>query len=150
MSQHDVEKMRIAACLRRLALIALCASCGPALTDPSPRNISGRWSTSDPVGPLTLLQMDLAQSADGTVQGNWSGNVPPPKAGTCPFSPGAGSNPTGTVSGTNTVLALNLSIDGTGDFQGQALADGTLRGSVFTCGILYAVVFTLVGPVPGG
>jgi hypothetical protein len=150
LSQRGLDKTKISVWLGRLALVLLATGCGPALTEPSSHNISGRWSTSDPIGPLTLLQMDLAESPDGTVQGNWSGSVPPPKAGTCPFPASAGANPTGPVSGTNTVLALNLSILGTGDFQGQALDDKTLRGSVFSCGIFYPVTFSLIGPVPGG
>lgn len=147
MSQQDLHKREFSVWLRRLALIVVCASCGPALTEPSAINISGRWSTSDAIGHVTQLQMDLAESPDGTVQGQWSAKLVPPDA-TCP--PGLGSPPTGPVSGTNTVLALNLSILGTGDFQGQALDDGTLRGSVRSCEILYPVTFTLVGPVPGG
>ena len=151
MSQQDLHKRKFSVWLRRLALIVLSTSCGPALTEPSSHNISGRWSTSDAIGPLTLLQMDLAQNPDGTVQGEWSGSVPPAKAGQCPFAAGADlSDLSGPVTGTNTVLALNLSILGTGEFQGQALDDGTLRGSVFSCGIFYPVTFTLLGPVPGG
>ena len=91
--------------------------------------------------------MDLAESPDGTVQGQWSAKLVPSDA-TCP--PNLPSPPTGPVSGSNTVLALNLSILGTGDFQGQALDDGTLRGSIRSCEVLYPVTFTLLGPVPGG
>ncbi|HYS70082.1 MAG TPA: hypothetical protein VEM14_07545 [Gemmatimonadaceae bacterium] len=147
MSQQDLHKREISVWLRRLALIVLSTSCGPALTEPASLNISGRWSTSDAIGPVTMLQLDLAESPDGTVQGQWSGKLVPADA-TCP--PSLGPTPTGPITGTNTVLALNLSILGTGDFQGQALDDRTLRGSVFSCGIFYRVTFTLVGPVPGG
>ena len=151
MSRQDLHKREFSVWLGCLALIVVSTSCGPALTEPSAINISGRWSTSDAIGPLTVLQLDLAQNSDGTVQGHWSGSVPPAKDGQCPFAAGADlSDLSGPVSGTNTVLALNLSIQGTGDFQGQALQDRTLRGSVFSCGIFYRVTFTLVGPVPGG
>ena len=147
MSRQDLHKREFSVWLGRLTLIVLSISCGPALTDPSPRNISGRWSTSDAIGHITQLQMDLAEGTDGTVQGQWSAMLVPANAA-CP--PGLPSPPTGSVSGSNTVLALNLSILGAGDFQGQALDDGTLRGSIHSCEVMYPVTFTLVGPVPGG
>jgi len=146
-SQQDLHKREFSVWIRRLTLIVLSTSCGPALTEPASLNISGRWSTSDEIGHVTQLQMDLAESPDWSVQGQWSARLVPPDA-TCP--PSLGPTPTGPVTGSNTVLALNLSILGTGDFQGQAVDDKTLRGSVRSCEVFYRVTFTLVGPVPGG
>ncbi|MGZ3573065.1 MAG: hypothetical protein ACXWND_13905, partial [Gemmatimonadaceae bacterium] len=126
-----------------LALVA----CGPPLSEPSSHDISGRWVTSAVIGPLTQIQIDITQNADGTLEGQWSGKTSSPDA---PCPPELGSSPTGPVNGTNTVLEIRFEVLGAGDFQGQLADDQTLRGSFRSCGGFYAVSFALVGPVPGG
>jgi hypothetical protein len=126
-------------------VIALVVSCGPPLTQPSSQDISGRWTTSDPIGPLSDVQVTITQRPDGTLSGQWSGKVSPADAA-CP--PGLGSDPTGPVNGTNTILEVRLSLLGAGDFDGQAVDSKTLKGSFVSCGNAYAISFSLVGPVP--
>lgn len=126
-------------------LIALVQSCGPPLTQPSSQDISGRWTTSDPIGPLSNVQVSITQRPDGTLSGQWSANFFPLGAA-CP--PGLGSSPTGPLNGTNTVLEVRFSLLGAGDFQGQAIDSKTLKGSLESCGGVYPVIFSLVGTVP--
>ena len=128
-----------------LLVIGVVGSCGPPLTQPSSQNISGRWTATEAIGPLSVVDMALTQRPDGTVSGQWSGRVFPANP-LCP--PELGTTPTGSVSGTNTVLEVRLSLVGVGDFSGQAVDDNTLEGSFVSCSILYAVVFSFVGPLP--
>jgi hypothetical protein len=97
------------------------------------------------VGPLSGLVVDLTQAANGTLSGQWSAQVSPPNPA-CP--PGLGSNPTGSVSGSNTVLEVRLSLLGAGDFDGQLIDSHTLSGAFVSCESGYAVTFSLAGPVP--
>jgi hypothetical protein len=129
---------------RSLIVIAVIANCGPPLTQPSSQDISGRWVTTDVIGPLSDVEMNITQRPDGTVSGQWSAKVLPTNA---PCPPGLGANPTGPVNGTNTVLEVRLSLLGAGDFDGQAIAGQTLKGSFVSCST-YAVVFSFVGPLP--
>ena len=122
-------------------------ACGPALTDPSPNPVSGRWTTTDHIGPVYNVQIDLTQQANGSVKGTWTADVSPPNP---PCPPGLSAHTNGTVTGSATVLEVRLSFDGIGDFSGQSLDDGTLHGSVYSCGVFYPVTFSSVGPVPGG
>ena len=139
-------KTKLAGWLWRASLvIALVESCGPPLTQPSSQDISGRWTTSDPIGPLSDVQVTITQRLGGTLSGQWSGKFFPADAA-CP--PGLGSNPTGSVNGTNTVLEVRFSLLGAGDFDGQAIDSKTLKGSFISCGNAYPVIFSLVGPVP--
>src|SRR2546423_11451675 len=127
--------------------MVLFASCGPPLTDPSPRSISGRWTSGQSVGPVYEIHLDLSQSADGRVKGDWSGKVLPPNPA-CP--PGLGATPTGPVNGRNTNLEVQLSVLGVGDFEGQIVDDKTLTGGLLSCGSIYPITFSLVGPIPAG
>lgn len=129
---------------RSLLAIAVVASCGPPLTQPSSQDISGRWATTDTIGPLSDVEMSITQLPDGTVSGQWSATIFPADA---PCPPGLGANPTGPVNGTNTVLEVRLSLLGAGDFYGQAIDSQTLKGSFVSCST-YAVVFSFVGPLP--
>lgn len=129
---------------RSLLVIAGVASCGPPLTDPSPLNISGRWATTDAIGPLSAVDMNITQLRDGTVSGEWSAKVFPPNP---PCPPELG-NPTGPVIGTHTVLEVRLAFLGAGDFDGQAIDGKTLKGSFTSCDNSYAVVFLFAGPLP--
>jgi hypothetical protein len=88
--------------------------------------------------------VDITQQPDGTLNGEWTGKAFPPDAA-CP--PGLGSNPTGPVNGSNTILEVQFSLLGAGDFQGQVLDSKTLKGSFESCGS-YEIMFSLVGPVP--
>lgn len=129
-----------------VSLLAACVgSCGPELTQPSPLNISGQWTTSDQIGPLSDITVDITQHPDGTIGGSWSGAASPPDA-SCP--PDLGAAPTGTVSGANTVLQVQLSLSGAGEFDGQATDNTTLQGSFESCGGSYPVKFSLVVPLP--
>jgi hypothetical protein len=130
---------------RPLLVIAAVASCGPPLTEPSSLNISGRWATTDAIGPVSDAEMSITQRPDGTVSGQWSAKVFPDTA-SCP--PDLGTNPTGPVNGANTVLEVRLSLLGVGDFDGQAIDGKTLEGSFISCGNSYTIVFSLVGPLP--
>ena len=96
---------------------------------------------------MSQILMDLTQNPDGTVQGKWSGKLFPLGV-SCP--PGLNATPTGSVTGTNTVLEVRLAILGTGDFDGQAVGNQTLQGGLLSCGVVYPVIFSLIGPVPGG
>jgi hypothetical protein len=122
-------------------LVAIVGSCGPELTQPSSQNISGQWTTNDQVGPLSQIQVNIIQRPDGTIEGFWSGKASPPGA---PCPPGLGSAPTGTLSGANTVLQVQLSLMGAGDFDGQAVDDQTLDGSFEMCDRSYPVRFSRV------
>jgi hypothetical protein len=130
---------------RSLLIIAVVEGCGPSLTQPSSLNISGHWATTDAIGPLSDVEMSVTQGADGTVSGQWSAKMLPADP---PCPPGLGANPTGPVSGTNTVLAVRLSFLGAGDFDGQAIDNKTLKGSFVSCSSAYSIVFSFVGPLP--
>jgi hypothetical protein len=125
-------------------VIALVEGCGPPISDPSSVNISGNWATSTPIGAVSDVQMSITQRPDGTLSGQWSGRAPADTI--CP--PELGLNPTGPVSGSNTVLEVRLSFLGVGDFDGQAINGGTLKGTFDSCGMAYMIVFSLVGSVP--
>jgi len=127
-------------------VLALIAGCGPPLSEPSSTNISGRWLSSNRIGRVSDIVMDLTQRPDGTVEGTWTAKSNPATVD-CP--PGLGANPTGPVSGRNTVLEVNLSVVGVGDFHGQALEGNALKGNFVSCDI-YPAAFTLLGPIPGG
>ena len=146
MSDFRLRTTNIFRSLWSLATI-LGFACGPALSEPSSHNISGRWSTAATIGPLSQILVDVTQQADGTIQGHWSGKANPPDA---PCPPALGPAPTGGVNGSNTVFSVRWALLGAGDFQGQIIDDHTLRGSLTSCDAVYAVTFALVGPVPGG
>ena len=129
---------------RALLVVALVESCGPPLTQPSSLDVSGHWVTSNAIGLLSDVQVTMAQQPDGTISGGWSGKAP--ANALCP--PNLGLNPTGPVSGTNTVLEVRLGLVGAGDFDGQLVDSQTLKGTFDSCGIGYRIVFSLVGPVP--
>lgn len=122
------------------------ATCGPPLTDPSPENITGHWSTADHIGPVYDVVMNIQQFSDGNVSGDWSGKVSPVNVD-CP--PGLGATPTGPVGGTHTIVGISLAVLGIGDFKGQKISSSSFRGTVFSCGIFYNVTFTLI-PGTGG
>src|SRR5437762_3398649 len=123
----------------------LVDGCGPPLTQPSSLNITGRWITSDSIGPISNLQVTISQRSDGTLGGQWSGKSFPPDA---PCPPQLGATPSGPVSGSNTVLGVQFSLLGAGDFEGQAIDSKTLKGGFESCGSTYATLFSLAGPVP--
>ncbi len=127
-------------------LLALTASCGPPLTDPSSVNISGRWASVDHIGRVSDIVIDITQRSDGAIEGNWTAKSNPAVVD-CP--PGLGPNPKGPVSGTNTVLQVSLAILGVGDFRGQAIDGKVLKGNFVSCDI-YPGTFSFVGPVPAG
>ena len=125
-------------------LTVLALACGPELSQPSSFDITGRWTSGDQIGPLTKIQVDITQQPDGILTGQWSGESTPD----APCPPGLGSNPTGPVSGRSTVLQVQFSILGAGDFAGQVIDSQTLRGSMESCAHAYAMTFSRVGSVP--
>lgn len=122
-------------------LLAATSSCGPELTQPASANITGRWTSTDVIGPLSQLTMDVTQAANGTVQGQWAGTFYPPDA---PCPPNLKPAASGAVDGANTVVELHLALLGAGDFDGQVPDDKTLSGSFVSCGIAYPFNFTRV------
>ena len=128
-------------------LVAIVQSCGPALSEPNHQSISGHWTSTDAVGPVSNIALVITQSADGTIEGSWSAKFFPPTA-KCPT--GLNANATGPVNGTNTVLDVHLALLGVGDFRGQLIGQTTLKGGIDSCGIFYSVSFSLIGPAPTG
>ena len=128
-------------------LIAIVQSCGPELSEPNHLSVSGHWTSTDAIGPVSDIALVITQNADGTVAGTWSAKFFPPTA-TCP--PELNATPTGPVSGTNTVLDIHLVLLGVGDFRGQLIGGATLKGGINSCDIIYPATFSLVGPAPTG
>ena len=122
-------------------------ACGPPLTDPSSLNITGSWTTSDNVGPLHDIVMNIIQIADGTIKGDWSGTLIPPDAA-CPA--GLPASPSGPVTGSYNVVGIGLNVLGIGFFHGQKISPTEMRGDFQSCGSFYSVTFTLTSPIPGG
>ena len=127
----------------RLAVLTLGLvsgiACGPELTAPSSTDISGEWTSPDVIGPVSNIQVDVVQHAGGALDGRWSGKSTAPDA-VCP--PELGLDPTNSVSGTNTVLEVQLQLIGIGQFEGQAVDKQTLRGSLESCGQIYPMTFS--------
>lgn len=138
---------KILGCIRPWALVVVFIACGPPLTQPSSLSLTGRWTSADHVGPVFNLEMTIAQNTDGTITGTWTSDVSPPHPA-CP--PGLSDRGTGPVSGSNTVLGVQFSLLGAGDYQGQATDTATLRGSFESCGVTYVMVFARAGPAPAG
>jgi len=130
----------------RLPLLVILVTCGPPLTDASSHNITGHWTTVDPVGPVQNISMDITQGPDGAVAGTWSGKVTL-AAVSCP--PELGSTPSGPVDGTYKVVGIALTMLGVGDMEGQEISPGQIRGSILSCGTFYLVHFSL-RPQPSG
>lgn len=130
-----------------LLLFFICVSCGPSLSEPSAVNVTGHWTSTDKIGPVYNIVLDMAQQTDGSVSGTWSGKVtlPTPK---CP--PVVTDTMQGHIDGTNTVLGVQLGLDGVGDFQGQLDEMNVLSGSLLSCGGIYPITFSLAGPAPTG
>jgi hypothetical protein len=129
-----------------LLLFFTCVSCGPSLSEPSAVNITGHWTSSDKIGAVYNIVLDMTQQADGSVSGTWSGSVTPPN----PTCPPATDTAEGDIGGTNTVLGVQLGLDGVGDFQGQVDEMNVLSGSLISCGGIYPITFSLAGPAPTG
>jgi hypothetical protein len=119
--------------------------CGPELTQPGTTNLTGLWISTDLIGPVSNIQVNVTQHADGTLEGRWSGKSSNPNA-VCP--PELGLNPTNTISGTNTVLEVQFDLLGVGSFAGQATDNATLRGSLQSCGQIYPIRFSLASSPP--
>ena len=113
-------------------------ACGPDLTTPSRKDISGNWSSQDKVGAVSNISITLTQSADGILAGEWSGTLSPPDA---PCPPDLSASPTGGVTGTNTIFEVRFDIMGVGIFQGQLVDPHTLRGSLQSCELIFSVTF---------
>ena len=121
--------------------------CGPELSEPNHLSITGRWTSTDAIGAVSNIALVITQNADGTIAGTWSAKFFPP---TAPCPPEFNATPTGTVSGTNTVLDVHLVLLGVGDFRGQTIDRATLKGAFTSCGGIYPTMFSLVGPAPTG
>jgi hypothetical protein len=129
------------------ALVVVFASCGPPLTQPSSLNLTGRWTSADHIGPVFDLEVIIRQNPDGTITGTWASDVSPPHP---PCPPDVSDRGVGTVDGSNTVVGVQFSLVGAGDFQGQAIDSATMKGSFQSCGNTYVVTWSLAGPAPAG
>lgn len=116
----------------------LAAACGPELTHPSEIDLTGDWTTTTKIGPITDIHMTIVQSPDGSVTGNWSGKS---SVANPPCPPELGLNPANTVSGSNTVLEVSLEVLGAGEFEGQAISRNKMQGSFRSCSKIYPVDF---------
>lgn len=128
--------------VQMILLSLLAVACGPELDAPSSKNITGHWVSSDIIGALSALTVDVTQTADGKITGEWSGLFS--TRATCP--PGIGSNPTGPVNGFNTALLVRFSMLGAGDFEGQQVDSSTMRGGFVSCGHVFPIEFALQPP----
>jgi len=144
---RGVDVTRLLRWLGPWAFVVGLATCGPPLTQPSSRNLSGRWTSTDHIGPVLNVNVTINQTPDGTISGTWSSDVSPPHP-KCP--PELTNKGTGPVNGRNTVLGVQFSLLGAGDFQGQSDDGKTMRGSLFSCGLFYPIHFVLAAPVPAG
>jgi len=142
-----VDVTRLLGRLWPWGFVLVLASCGPPLTEPSSKNLSGHWTSTDHIGPVFNVEVTINQTPDGTIVGTWSSDVSPPNP-TCP--PELTNKGTGPVSGRNTVLGVQFSLLGAGDFQGQSDSRTTMRGSVLSCGVFFPIHFALAGPAPAG
>ena len=143
---RPVESAKLLRGLRTSALVAALVACGPPLTQPSSRSVTGRWASTDRILALSDIQLDLTQTSDGTINGTWSSKVSPPHP-ECP--PDINDIATGPVRGRYTVLGAQLGLVGAGDFEGQS-DNTTLRGSLVSCGAIFPITFSRVNPPPGG
>ena len=123
-----------------LLLVAVVSACGPDLSEPAPLNINGHWLSYNEIGPISGVQLDIAQALDGTLTGRWSAVTSSPGV---PCPPNLSSTPSGPISGGNTVLQVQISLIGIGDFTGQWTSDTTVNGSLISCGQVYRMLFTL-------
>jgi hypothetical protein len=139
--------MKVIGRIRPWALVVVFAACGPPLTQPSSLDLTGRWTSADQIGPVFNLEVVVRQNPNGTITGTWASDVSPPHPA-CP--PDLSDKGVGTIGGSNTVLGVSLSLLGAGDFQGQAIDSGTLRGSFLSCGITYQITWARAGPAPAG
>jgi hypothetical protein len=142
-----VDTTKVLGWIGRWGLAVVFAACGPPLTQPSSLDLSGRWTSTDHIGPVFNLEVVIRQNADGTIVGTWASDVSPPHPA-CP--PDLSATSSGTVSGSNTIIGVQFSLLGVGDFQGQAIDSTALRGSFESCGNTYRVTLSLVGPPPAG
>jgi hypothetical protein len=143
-----VDTTKLLGWIRPWALVvAFFVACGPPLTQPSSLDLTGHWTSADHIGPVFNLDVVIRQNPDGTITGTWASDVSPPNP-VCP--PQLSARSVGTVSGSSTVLGVQFSLLGVGDFQGQAIDSTTLKGSFESCGSTYTVTLLLVGPPPAG
>lgn len=127
----------------RLVFIALfsLAACGPELNSPASSSLSGKWQTADAVSFFFNIKMDIAQTPAGDITGGWTsllagGFLSCPETQVCSAA--------NTVSGRNTVLAINMEILGMGNFSGQLEPDGSLRGDISRFDGDFKVKFTRI------
>jgi hypothetical protein len=118
-----------------VALGAVCGivlhACGPELTTPSSRDITGYWASAEVLSGVDTVTLQVTQAASGQVLGAWAGAVvdtvalPCEGFGGCP-EPGAPLG--GPIIGTHTVFQMHLSLGGIGEFYGQMISADSLRG----------------------
>jgi len=126
--------------------LAMSVACGPSLSEPADTNVSGDWRSTDIVPQLSEMSISIVQHEDGSITGQWSGKLSGP-ATSCP---NLGPNPTGPVSGANTVLGVHFSLVGEGEFQGQLLNLDSMRGSFQSCGSDFLITFSRIATLAGG
>ncbi len=115
--------------------------CGPDLSTPSSKSVSGKWQSSDPVSFFFNIKLDLAQAQNGEVTGTWTslykgGNLSCPEGQICPAS--------NDVAGRNTVVGVSIEVLGIGKFTGQLEGDSVLRGDIYRYDGDFNVKFTKI------
>jgi hypothetical protein len=128
------------------ALLVGTASCGPELTSSGSSDVTGTWSSPGPAAGLTAISIVLTQSADGSLSGTYHATGSPgtqfcPATGPCLIS--------GTISGSNTVLQVFFELTDAGQFSGQVMDTGTLKGTMVRIGAAGPIVFTRVVTATG-
>jgi hypothetical protein len=141
------DATKIVSWVRAWALAVVVSGCGPPLSDPSPVNLTGTWTSADHLGTLSNLEVIINQAPDGALSGTWSSDVSPPHP---PCPPDVSDRATGTMSGSNTVVAVQFSLLGAGDFEGQVIDSAHIRGSLISCSSILAISLLRAGPVPSG
>lgn len=110
-----------------LLVFGLVSACGPELTEPSSKDISGTWLSPDTAAGATNFRLQLSQADDGEIAGTWVATGVATN-GACP--PLLGCSPSNSVAGSNTVFQVFLDFVGLGLFSGQVEPDGRIRGSL--------------------
>ncbi len=96
------------------------------------------------IGPVNDIVMNIIQTPDGNINGDWSGVLAPPSIDCTALNVAAG-----TVNGSYTVVGIGLTISDVGFFHGQKISPTQFRGSFQSCGHFYNATFTLANPTPG-
>ena len=125
--QSQVSRGLPIAALAIAALGVVTLSCGPELTDAAATNVSGTWFSPGPAAGLTGVTVTLVQASDGTISGTYTARGTQglqfcPSTGPCAIA--------GTLSGLNSVFQVFFELKDAGQFTGQLIDAGTLKGAM--------------------